>query len=252
MTINSKTLAVLLIVFLFGGILASSALGWWQTTSDKMPALYTEGEFAGEANPADIRGSYTFADIAHVFNITPEVLAQAFDVTTSDPASFQVKSLEEIYAESPLEIGTASVRIFVAFYTGLPYDLTGAEATYLPESAADILKVEGKMNPEQKTWLETHTVSAPSAQTQSEPAPISATPALPTVITSENTDYLVKGKTTFGELLGWGVPQDVIEGIIGAPIPNPAMAMKDFASANGLNFETLKPALQAEVDKVKK
>lgn len=29
------------------------------------------------------------------------------------------------------------------------------------------------------------------------------------------------------------------------------IALKDFASANGLNFETLKPALQAEVDKVK-
>jgi hypothetical protein len=34
-------------------------------------------------------------------------------------------------------------------------------------------------------------------------------------------------------------------------MPDPAMTVKDYASANGLNFETLKPALQAEVDKVK-
>jgi hypothetical protein len=61
----------------------------------------------------------------------------------------------------------------------------------------------------------------------------------------------VKGKTTFGELLAWGVPQEIIEGIIGAPMPDPAMILKDYASANGMSFETLKPALQAEVDKVK-
>jgi hypothetical protein len=29
------------------------------------------------------------------------------------------------------------------------------------------------------------------------------------------------------------------------------MKIKDYATANGLDFETLKPALQAEVDKVK-
>jgi hypothetical protein len=61
----------------------------------------------------------------------------------------------------------------------------------------------------------------------------------------------VKGKTTFGELLAWGVPQEIIEGIIGASMPDPAMILKDYASANGMSFETLKPALQAEVDKVK-
>ncbi len=64
-------------------------------------------------------------------------------------------------------------------------------------------------------------------------------------------EYTVKGKTTFGELIAWGVPQETIEGFIGAPMPDPAMILKDYASANGLSFETLKPALQAEVDKVK-
>ena len=61
----------------------------------------------------------------------------------------------------------------------------------------------------------------------------------------------MKGKTTFGELIQWGVPQETIETLIGASLPEPAMTLKDYASANGLNFETLKPALQAEVDSVK-
>ncbi|NOT05956.1 MAG: hypothetical protein HOP27_15280 [Anaerolineales bacterium] len=47
------------------------------------------------------------------------------------------------------------------------------------------------------------------------------------------------------------MPQETIEGIVGMSMPDPAMSVKDFASANGLDFEALKPALQAEVDKVK-
>jgi hypothetical protein len=47
-----------------------------------------------------------------------------------------------------------------------------------------------------------------------------------------------------------GVPQETIESLINAPMPDPATTVKDYASANGLDFETLKPALQAEVDKV--
>jgi hypothetical protein len=159
MIINSKTLAVLLVALLFGGILGSSALGWWQTESTKEPVKFTEGEFAGQANPADIRGSYTFADIAKSFDVTPEVLAQAFEVPAGqDAAAFQVKSLEEIYAGSGYEVGTASVRLFVAFYAGLPYDLTTAETTYLPKPAADILTQKGGLTPEQTAYIETHTV----------------------------------------------------------------------------------------------
>jgi hypothetical protein len=253
MTLNSKSLAAALFVLLFGGIMLSSALGWWQTTTDKTPAAYAEGEFAGQANPADIRGSYTFGDIANSFNVAPEVLAQAFGVTDENPAAFQVKLLEEIYADSPVEIGTGSVRIFVAFYVGLPYDLAAAEETYLPQSAADILNAQGKLTPEQKTWLDAHIVPAAGE------APATVAPSAPSVevtptasAAAEESEYLVKGKTTFGELISWGVSQEVIEALIGAPMPDPAMTVKDFAAANGLNFETLKPALQAEVDKAKK
>src|SRR5512143_2622329 len=78
MTLTSKSLAAILVVLMFGGIAFSSAMGWWVTESTKIPATFTNGEFAGQANPADIRGSYTFGDIANSFDITPQVLAQAF------------------------------------------------------------------------------------------------------------------------------------------------------------------------------
>jgi hypothetical protein len=249
MTLTSKSLAVIILVIISGGIAFSSAMGWWVTESTKQPVTFTEGEFAGQANPADIRGSYTFGDISKSFDVTPEVLAQAFGITEGDPAAFAIKELETIYLDSGYEIGTTSVRLFVAWYTGLPFDTTGQEI-YMPQSATDILLAKGNLTPEQIAYLEKYTVtvgaSAPVPELVIESTPI---PAETSSATSE--EYMVKGKTTFGELIAWGVPQATIEQIIGAPMPDPAMAVKDYASANGLDFETLKPTLQAEVDKVK-
>lgn len=249
MTLTSRPLALIVLVIFLGGIAISSAMGWWATESTKIPVTFSEGEFAGQADPADIRGSYTFGDIANSFAVAPEVLAQAFGVTEGDPAAIAVKELEAMYLDSGFEIGTASVRMFVAFYSGLPFD-TADQEIYMPQSATDILLARGTVPDEQITYLETYTVNvaelAPAAEPAVESSPI---PADPPYTTSEQ--YTVKGKTTFGELITWSVPQETIEQLIGAPMPDPAMTMKDYASANGLDFETLKPALQAEVDKVK-
>ncbi len=251
MIMTSKPLAMIILAVIFGGILFSSAMGWWATESTKVPVTFTEGEFAGLSNPADIRGSYTFGDIAKSFDITPDVLAQAFGITEGDPAAFAVKELETIYADSGFEIGTNSVRLFVAFYSGLPFDTTGQEI-YLPQSATNILLAKGNLTPEQTAYLEQYTVTSGESAPVTEPEPVvESTAASAESSSTSSEEYTVKGKTTFGELISWGVPQEVIEGLIGAPMPDPAMTVKDFASANNLSFETLKPALQAEVDKVK-
>ena len=42
-----------------------------------LPSIKT-GEFAGQYNPADIRGSYTFDDISNAFEIPIEDLGKAF------------------------------------------------------------------------------------------------------------------------------------------------------------------------------
>ncbi len=249
MNLTSKPLAIIVMVLMFGGIFFSSAMGWWATESTKEPVTFTDGEFAGEANPADIRGSYTFGDIANSFDVTPEVLAQAFGITEGDPAVFAIKELEVIYADSGFEIGTASVRLFVAYYAGLPFDTTDQEI-YMPQSATDILLAKGNLSPEQIAYLEAYTVTLGESVPAVEPV-IESTPAPAEASSTTSEEYMVKGKTVFGDLIAWGVPQETIEGLIGMSMPDPAMSVKDFASANGLDFETLKPALQAEVDKVK-
>ena len=253
MTLTSKPLAILIVTILFGGILFSSALGWWQTESTKTAATYTEGEFAGQANPDDIRGSYTLADIERNFGVPVEVLAQAFGVTDADPAAFQVKSLEEQYASSPVEIGTASVRLFVAFYLGLPIDLSAD--TYLPASAAGLLLAR-PLTPEQAAYLAAHTagdaapVPAEATPQPAEPAAATPTPAgtaapaTEAAPTAEHTPQSVagevKGKTTFAELLEWGLTQEAIEQALGMAMPaDTSVKVKDFSTATGLSFETI-------------
>ncbi len=250
MNLTSKPLAIIIFVLMFGGISFSSLMGWWQTETTKEPATFTEGEFAGMANPADIRGSYTFGDITNSFGIDSQILAQAFGITAEDPAAFGVKELESIYLDSGVEVGTASVRLFVAYYNGLPFDTTSLEI-YMPQSATDILLARGNLSPEQVTYLEAFTVNISEAAAPVMEEPVAEVTPVATEVHTETEAYVIKGKTIFGDLIAWGVSQETIEGIIGAPMPDPAMKIKDYATANGLDFETLKPALQAEVDKVK-
>ena len=115
MKLTSKPLAIMILVILFGCILLSTALNWWQTESTRQPAKIKDGEFAGQPDPADIRGSYTFGDIHTSFGIPLEDLAVAFALPEgTDVAAFGVKNLEEMYSGLPNEIGTSSVRWFPA------------------------------------------------------------------------------------------------------------------------------------------
>jgi hypothetical protein len=228
MKIKSMHLAVVIIVFIFGTVAATSAFGLWKTTNDKVPAVYRDGEFAGQYNPADIKGSYTFEDIFNAFEIPIEDLGKAFNV--SDPskyASFQCKELEAIYA--PLaaegkEVGTGSVRYFVALYKGLP--ITVEEITYLPKTAVEILKTKANLTQEQIKSIEKYSVDLPVVPTSSTPSP-------------QTTDKLasskaITGSTTFKNLLDWGVKKEDIEKVLNDKIPDSGKIIKDYASIKGI------------------
>ena len=107
------------------------------------------------------------------------------------PAEFQVKELEEKYSglEGDVEIGTASVRFFVALYTGLPY----ATETFLPQWAFDILKGEGKISEELASDFESKGLIVDVKKTEI---------SLSNDKTSKSSDeehnevFVIKGKTT--------------------------------------------------------
>jgi hypothetical protein len=248
MTLTSKPLAMTIFVVLFGGILFSSGMGWWQTESTKQAATFSEGEFAGLPNPADIRGSYTFGDVENNFDVSAATLAQAFGVASANPSALGVKDLEMIYADQEFEIGTASVRLFVAFYTGLPYEIVSD--IYLPKRAVEILKSHATLTTDQIAYLDAHAVALDSNSATADSSQPAPAPEGDEHTEAESTDRIIKGKTTFQEVLDWGVPQETIEAVIGGPMPNPLTKVKDYCLEKGLSFEAIKSAIQAEIDKV--
>jgi len=150
MKIKPYSLGIITLTVIFGMVFLSDILGYWATENKKEPSEIQTGEFTGESNPADIRGSYSFADIENAFQVPSKILAAAFGIAESEADNFQLKSLEELYgslAEEGTEIGTSSVRYFVALYTGLPYELT--EAVYLPKQAVEILISQGLLSEDQ-------------------------------------------------------------------------------------------------------
>jgi hypothetical protein len=262
--LKSWQLGAAVLVLIFGGVMVTSAFGWWQTESTKIPVKYETGDAAGEYNPIDIRGSYTFADISTLFEIPYEDLAAAFHLPAdADPEIIACKDLEEMYlylAESGTEIGTASVRLFVALYKGLPYDLDAEEDTYLLRPGVQLLKRTANLTEEQLAFLAAHAVdlqdsenaasaaqNTPAEDASSDPQAAN-TPAPASEEHAESTDRMVKGPTTFRDVLDWGVSQETIEQIIGGPMPNALTVIKDHCTAQGLAFGEIKTALQTVVD----
>lgn len=155
-----KAVTLLSLTFLIGiiGISTSMALGYWQTESDKTPAQFIGTSLDGKYRADDIRGSYTFGEISKLYEIPLETLAKAFSIDEEKSEYFKCKDLETIFENSEIEIGTGSVKMFVAFYLGQPYDLSDG-TTFLTSSGAEIIKTKGMPTEKQLNYLKTHTFS---------------------------------------------------------------------------------------------
>lgn len=157
MKLNSKIIAISIFVIIFGEVGLSKLTGTWKTTSTKVPSKITEGEFAGHLNPNDIRGSYTFKDVAKNFNIPEKDLAEAFLIDEGQIDTFKCKDLEANFTDTQgKDIGTGAVRAFVAFYKGIDIELK--EEAYLPKQAVEIILKNGKPTEKQIEYIKTHTV----------------------------------------------------------------------------------------------
>lgn len=243
MKIKSWLLGLIVLVIIFGGIGGTMAFNLWQTKGSGEPARFNEGEFTGEYNPADIRGSHTFGSTSELFNISLAELEAAFGLEAIENlANLELNILEAAYAnlEEDVEVGTDSVRVFVALYTSLPYTL--ADTTYLPQPAVEILKEKINLTGDQIAFLDTHVVDITGLQ----PGEIQ------TVEGEESTEQIIRGKTTFQDLLDWGVSKEEIEAAIGEKLPPAGTTIQDFAfQKEALEFGTLKETLQAKVDGLK-
>ncbi len=155
MKINQKLLGMLIVTIIFGTVFISSRFGLWQTTNTKIPQKYTSADYQDQYDPADIKGSYTFGEISQLYQVPIDDLVTAFSIDAGDASSFKCKDLESMYDKADgKEIGTDSVRLFVALYKGLPYTLNSS--TYLPVSAEEVLLIMGNMTDEQKQFVASH------------------------------------------------------------------------------------------------
>ena len=246
MKLKSWTVALIVAVILFGGIGLTMAFNMWRTTSSKMPAKYVSGDFAGQNNPGDIRGSYSFGDVQKAFDVPVEVLGKAFGVGhVADLAAFQCKELEALYANLPVEnaeIGTDAVRLFVALYKALPY--TPEESTALPNPAVSQLKSLGTLSEVQVAFLDRIKVDISGLKAEA---------AAPSSSSDEHAEEerLIKGKTTFGEVFQWGVKKEDLQVLFGGEVGAPGLTLRDFAGQKGIEFSTIKTKAQELVDAAK-
>jgi len=249
MKIKNWHMGLIVLIVIFGGIAGTMAFNLWNTEGggngqgigrNGVPVTFKVGEFAGEYNPADIRGSYSFGHISELWEIPLAELRTAFGLgAVENLADFKCKDLEAAYAnlEEDVEIGTGSVKVFVALYTGLPYMLSGDE--YLPQSAVELLKAKVNLTEDQVAFLDTHGVDISGLQI--------VEPNI-TEEHEESAERIIKGKTTFKEVLDWGVPEEEIKTVIGEELPDTGMTIRDFAIQKGLDFGYIKAPLQAKVD----
>jgi len=239
MKVKANIAGLILPVLFIGGILLSSALGYWKTESSKKPTKFTTGIFEGEADPADIRGSYSFSDLEKAFDIPVETLAKAFGFSSSDnPEEIKLKEFEERYGIiSDFEIGTSSMKLFTALYKGLPYE--PEDDTGIPQPAWNILNKEGATD---KETLETYNERVVSL----EGLEVSTGTAEHTEESEEETT--IKGKTLFSDLLNWGLSKEQIDDALGMSMGTPGDSVRDFCSDQGIEFSTVKEPLQELLD----
>jgi len=251
MKIKSKVLAIIVLAVFFGGIALSAAFNLWKTESTRTPAKIRSGEFTGENDPSDIRGSYSFADIEKAFDIPVDLLAKAFGVSyVEDPAVLKAKDIEELYRELEVEdkeIGTDAVKLFVALYAGLPH--TPEETTLLPNPAVSILKQLGTLTEEQLGYLEK--IKVDISQFKGEITPEEAETHEESEQgeqDAQSEDHTIKGKTTFNDLLEWGLSKEDIEAALGMEMGARALSIRDFCKEKEIEFSSVKVELQSKVD----
>lgn len=228
--ISTKTVGIVTVIVLFGGIGFSMLLGLWNVESSKQPALIRSGEFVGQPSPSDIRGSYTWEDVSKAFGIPSDLLMEAFGASSG---SDKVSLLETLYqgkVQEGQEVGTDSVRLFVSLYTLLPH--IPEDGTLLPKSAIMVLRREGKDASPSFEEVAAKAVSIGNGTTLSSQG----------IDPDVSTTVSLTGKTSFKDLLDVGYLMEDIEALMGKP-KSLAMTVKDYATEQGIEFSELKAKL---------
>jgi hypothetical protein len=211
MRIKPYLFGILVLVIFLGTILAFQAAGIWSVSGKTTGSGDAVQPLADDVNT--VKGWMTLEQISTVYNVPLADLLAQFNLPADTPASTAIKDLENDL------FSVANLRAWL----------------------------QSRMQP-----LQPNTTTAPVEQATSTTV-VSPTELVTTPLPIEHiaADKTVTGKTTFQELLDWGVPEAAIRQVIGGDLPVPTTVVKDFVTQNGMDFPSIKATLQAEVDKTK-
>ncbi len=213
MRINPIVYGIIVLTVFFGVILGFQAVGVWSVSGKVTSDGQKVQPSAADVN--SIKGWMTLDQITTTYNVPLAELLQQFELPANTSPTTAIKDLEsDLFSVTNLR---------------------------------DWLQSRG--NPSVETVNET----VPSAATPepSKPSLVSIETVIPAPTEHIAPDRTVTGKTTFQELLDWGVPKEVIEKALGGELPATSTVIKDYVTGKELEFPTIKAALQSEVDQLK-
>jgi hypothetical protein len=202
---------ILVLAIFLGTILGFQAAGIWSVSGKTTSNGDTVQPLADDVNT--IKGWMTLEQITTVYNVSLVDILTQFNLPVNTPASTAIKDLESG------EFSVSNLRTWLQsrIQPAQPVDA----ATPYPQA--------------------TETLAVMPTETASVPLPTEHVVA----------DKTITGKTTFQDLLNWGVKEETIRLIIGGDLPSPDAVIKDYVTQQGMEFSSVKTALQAEVDKTK-
>jgi hypothetical protein len=205
--------AVVVLVFM-GIIWGFQAAGIWSISGKVNASGEQVNPSASDVNT--IKGWMTLKQISEVYAVPVDELLLQFSIPADSSPETAIKDLEsEVFEVSLLR-------------EWLEAKMNGGQPTVATEQAEVHIPVQ-----------QTETVPASTPDLAQTPAE-SHIPPISTIT----------GKTTFQDLIDWGLDPAVIEQVIGSPIPAGDIIVKDHITSLGLEFSPLKTELQAELDKI--
>lgn len=213
MKIKPIVYGIVVIAVFFGVILGFQAAGVW-STSGKVDNSGKAIQPSAE-DPSTIKGWMTLEQVVTTYNVPLTDILTQFNLPETTPITTAVKDLESDTFETSALIAWLQSRIVATGATSSTEEPI-ITITVIPQEETESIEV--------------------------------ATPAATEHLAPERT---LTGKTTFQELLDWGVTSEAIQNSIGEQITDYSLIIKDYAVAKGLAFSDIKSLLQIEVDKLK-
>jgi hypothetical protein len=214
MRINPFFYGILVLSIFLGTIFGFQAAGVW-SVSGKLIADGTPIQ-PSAADVDTIKGWMDLEQITTTYDVPLAEILEQFDLPADTPTATAIKDLE-----SDL------------------FSVTELRAWLL-----------NRIGSEQQDESDTASGLVPPTTTTSVSTPIPETPPInPTPTLHVAADQIITGRTTFQDLLDWGIPRETIQVIIGDDLPSASLVIKDYVTQKGLDFLPIKTGLQEALDR---